>query len=179
MEEEKQIVPPTGFKVVGLIAAVVAILACFIGAVTWINTNMANNAISIQSLQSGHARHEVLISKNSEVLNQHAQLLAIIREQGKAIDVLTDFMTQGGRFTESDGIALSQEVQKVKDRLHHYAILETELGWIKKSIVTLQIDIKENFEQLDRHIYRIGRRQDKVYDEHGGTFEHSWQPEDN
>lgn len=161
------------YKIVGLIASVVAILACFVGAVTWISLNMAENAITIETIQKSIIRHESLITKNSEIINQHRQLLAIINEHGKAIDVLTGFMTQGGRFTEADGHKLYAEVQKVKDRLRHYEVLEVELGWIKKSIGDLEKGITNNFEKLGRSVGIIANKQSKVYEGHMGDFHKS------
>jgi hypothetical protein len=161
------------FKIVGLIASVVATLACFVGAVTWISLNIAENAVTIETIQKSLIRHESLITKNSEIINQHRQLLAIINEHGKAIDVLTGFMTQGGRFTEADGHKLYSEVQKVKDRLRHYEVLEVELGWIKKSITDMEKGLNSNFNKLGASVDIIADKQNKVYEGHMGEFHKS------
>jgi len=148
-QDQKLLIPG---KIVGLIASVVAILACIIGAVTWISVNMANNAVSIEVLQQRQKRHETLITKNAEILNQHARLLSIIERQGDQLNVLNTFMTKGGRFTEQDGKILHDEVQKVKDRLQHYAVLETELSWIKESIARMETNISKRFDSLHKKL---------------------------
>jgi hypothetical protein len=138
----------SSFKVVGLIASVVTILACFVGAVTWVSINMAGHSVSIESLRVISLRHENLIVKNTAIIGQHAQLLAILKQQGAAIDTLNNFMTEGGRFTERDGARLRDELQIIKDRLQHYEILETELSWIKASIARIEASITKRFDSL-------------------------------
>jgi hypothetical protein len=140
------------YKVVGLIASIMAILACVIGAVTWASINMANNALAIKSLRQDHTRYEVLITKNAEVLAQHAELIGIITWQGDQLKVLNRFMTEGGRFTERDGAKLQDEMRDIKDRLQHYEVLETELSWIKKSISRMEVDIARRFDGLHKKL---------------------------
>lgn len=163
------------FKIVSLIASVVTVMACFVGAVTWVSVNVANNAVTIKGAQDSLARHEILINKNSQIIGQHAQLLAILdqhemtfEQHQKTLEVLTTFMTQGGRFTESDGRVLQRELDGVKDRLRHYEVLETELGWIKKSIEELRANLRDQFSSIGRQMETVGRKQDKVYEMHQG-----------
>ena len=136
------------FKIVGLITAVVTILSLFVGVVTWISSSMANNSVSIEALRNAQLRHEVLIGKNSEIIHQHAQLLAIIKEHSKSIDILTDFMTKGGRFTEQDGDVLRDQVLEVKEQLHSYDVMSAELGWIKSSINRMELDLNKKLDSL-------------------------------
>jgi hypothetical protein len=150
--------PNISFKIVGLITSVLTILACFVAIVFWISTNMADNSVSIRTLQEQAQRHEILISKNSEILLQHAQLIAIIDQHESSLNILTNFMTQGGRFTDEDGKALHDELQTVKDRLQHYEILETELAWIKKSIANLEKDLENNFDKLSKQLESLAVR---------------------
>jgi hypothetical protein len=167
------------YKIIGLLASIAAILACFVGAVTWVSLNIAENKVSIEVNQRTNLRHESLILKNTEIINQHRQLLALINEHGKAIDVLTKFMTQGGRFTEQDGNVLRVEISKVKERLRHYEVLEVELGWIKKSILDLEKDIFSSFDKIGSSIQIIADKQDKVYEGHMGEFHirsRNWSP---
>jgi hypothetical protein len=140
------------YKVVGLIGSIVAILAIFVGAVTWVSLNMAKNSISISTLKEGQIRHEVLIQENAEIIRQHAYLISVIDQHGSSIKILTNFMTQGGRFTEADGRRLHLELQVVKDQLQHYEVLEAELSWIKKSIQRIENDLIKRFESLDKKL---------------------------
>lgn len=140
------------FKIVGLIASIITTLAVFAGAVTWISIGMANNTVKIDSLNTGHKRHEMLITKNAEIIRQHAQLLAILDQHDSTLNVLTNFMVKGGRFTEADGKILHNELQTVKDRLQHYEVLETELEWIKESINRLETNIANRFDSLHKKL---------------------------
>ena len=145
-------VPNITFKVIGLVASIVTILACFIAAVTWISTGMAENSVSIKVLREGQLRNATLIVKNSEVSNQNRQLLTIIKQHAAEIESLNKFMTEGGRFTEQDGRVLHEELEGVKDRLQHYEVLETELGWIKRSMARIETDIAKRFEGLHKKL---------------------------
>lgn len=143
-------------KVVGLIASLVTILACFVAAVTWISINMANNTVSIETLKQAQLRHEILIGKNAEIIGQHAQLLAILDQHEDNLKILTEFMTLGGRFTEQDGKKLHEELETVKERLQHYEVLETELAWIKKSIQDIEQELRRSFLQLNQQLKKNG-----------------------
>lgn len=145
MESSPPVTQSNPFKIVGLIASVITTLACFVGAVTWISINLADNKVSIEALKEGQLRHETQIYKNAEVARR-------IDQHESSLKILTEFMTQGGRFTETDGRALYEELRAVKERLRHYEILETELSWIKKSIGNLERDIRERFDSLDEKI---------------------------
>lgn len=151
-DQDKKLINGSAFKVVSLLGSLFIILAGFIGAVTWVSVNMADNSVSITALEQGHLRHESLITKNAEIIQQHAQLLAILKEQGAAIATLNNFMTEGGRFTEADGRKLHDELQAVKDRLQHYQVLEVELGWIKKSIARMEAGLAKRFESLHKKL---------------------------
>jgi hypothetical protein len=149
MVEKKEGIP---YKVVGLVTAIFTVLAIIIGAVSWISINMANNAISIGALKETVGRHEVLISGNAEIIHQHAQLLSILARHGERLDTFEKFMTQGGRFTEDDGHVLEQKVAGVEKQLQHYAVLETELSWIKDSMRRLEININKRFDSLHKKL---------------------------
>ena len=170
------------YKVVGLIASIFTVLAIFIGAVMWISVSMANNTVNIGAVQAVLQRHESRISSNAEdnskVIGQHSQLISLIEQQQKSIDVLNEFMTQGGRFTAEDGRALHADLEKVKTQLLHYEVLETELTWIKKSIEELERNIRQSFNGLDRKLEIVSEKQDKVYEAHGGQFGHGAVPFD-
>lgn len=147
MREESKIGP---FKIVGLITSLVTISACFVGAVMWISVNMADNKISIEVLESGYNKLEILVLKNRKILSQHEKLLIILDQHDSSLKILTNFMTQGGRFTESDGREMSSRLYNVEERIHQYDILATELKWIKKSIVDIEREIKSGFEKLEK-----------------------------
>lgn len=147
-ESKQKIQTMISFKIVGLIATIITVLAIFTGAVSWISVNMANNAISIGSLKETVGRHEILISENAEILQQHAQVLAILSQHGKRLDTFENFMTQGGRFTEDDGHILEKKLQAVEKQLQHYEVLEKELSWIKDSMRRLETDIAKRFDVL-------------------------------
>jgi hypothetical protein len=149
MEEKKN---GTSFKVFGLIASIATVLAIFIGATTWVSINVANNAVSIGTLKETVKRHEILISNNAEILLQHAQLLAILRHHGNRLDIFENFMTQGGRFTEAEGHMLENKLQEVEKRLQHYAVLETELSWIKESMRRLETNMAQRFDTLHKKL---------------------------
>ena len=149
MPDKKEGIP---YKVAGLVTAIFTVLAIIIGAVSWVSINMANNAISIGSLKETVGRHEVLISGNAEILHQHAQLLSILARHGDRLDDFEEFMTKGGRFTESDGHILEQKVQAVEKQLQHYAVLETELSWIKASMLRLETKLDKRFDNLHKKL---------------------------
>jgi hypothetical protein len=140
------------FKIVGLIVSIVVVLAIFIGAVSSVSINMANNTISIGALKEDIQRHENLISDNAIILRQHAQLLAILDQHESSLDILTDFMTQGGRFTEADGHLLENKLQAVEKQLQHYEVLERELSWIKDSMRRLETDMARRFDSLQKKL---------------------------
>jgi hypothetical protein len=138
------------FKIVGLITSLVTISACFVGAVMWISVNMADNQMSIEVLESSYNKLEALVIKNRKILSQHDRLLVIIDQHDSSLKILTNFMTQGGRFTESDGREMSGRLYAVEERIHQYDILKTELKWIKKSIVDIEKELKSGFEKLEK-----------------------------
>ncbi|MBR9682471.1 MAG: hypothetical protein GOV02_02245, partial [Candidatus Aenigmarchaeota archaeon] len=129
------------FKIVGLITSLVTISACFVGAVMWISVNMANNQMSIEILEFSHKKLETLVTKNSKILSQHDKLLMILDQHDSSIKVLTNFMTQGGRFTEQDGREMNTRLYTVEEQMHKYDILATELKWIKKSMIDIENNI--------------------------------------
>lgn len=137
--------PILSFKIVGLVASIATVLAIFIGAVSWISINMANNSVSIGALKETVVRHEILISENAQIIQQHSQVIAILEQHSKSIEILNAFMTQGGRFTESDGHALEAQLSVVEKRLQHYEVLEKELSWIKASMRRIETDIARRF----------------------------------
>ncbi len=137
------------FKIVGLITSLVTISACFVGAVMWISVNMADNQMSIEVLESSHKKLELLVTKNRMILSQHDRLLVILDQHDSSLKILTNFMTQGGRFTENDGREMSSRLYAVEERIHQYDILKTELKWIKQSIVEIKTEIRTGFNKLE------------------------------
>jgi len=152
VENEEKIRNGIPFKIFGLVASIATVLAVFIGAVSWISVNMANNAVSIGALKETVERHETLISNNTTILLQHAQLLAILEQHSKRLETLTKFMTQGGRFTEADGHVLEKQLQDVEKQLQHYEVLERELGWIKDSMRRLELEMARRFDRLGKKL---------------------------
>jgi hypothetical protein len=153
MTTEKTIgVNNTLVKIIGLIGSVIATLALFVGAVMWISVSMADNKIRIEGIEKDHVKYENLIRENRQLLNQHSKLLVILEQHGNRLELLTNFMTQGGRFTADEGKEISDEIGKVKERLQHYAILETELSWIKKSMARIERDLALRFDSLQKKI---------------------------
>lgn len=149
MEKEVKVGP---FKIVGLITSLVTISACFVGAVMWISVNMANNQMSINNLRTSQAKLELLVSKNRQIINQHDRLLVILDQHDSSLKILTNFMTQGGRFTESDGREMNTRLYAVEERIHKYDVLATELEWIKKSIIDIEKELKTGFENIEKMV---------------------------
>jgi len=136
------------FKIVGLIAAVVSILAVFAGAVMYISANLADSTVKIKRMQEDHVRYEALIEKNAELLNQHAKLIVILTEHSKQIDVLTQFANRGDRFTAEDGRQLERELEEVKKQMNTYEVMRNELSWIKSSLQRLDQTISIKLDKL-------------------------------
>jgi len=94
------------FKVVGLIASVLAGLGLMMGASMWLAKGMADltvatqtNATKLEAMARDHIRMEAAIDLNSRVLSQHEKLLAILEQHGEELKVLHEFMLRGDRYT--------------------------------------------------------------------------------
>jgi hypothetical protein len=142
----------SSYKIIGLIGSVVLVLSIFIGATTWVSIRVANNTIGVSGNKESIQRHEKLIADNSEIIRQHGRILSIIDQHESSLEILTAFMTKGGRFTESDGHILEVKLQEVKDQLKHYEVLEAELGWIKESMRRLEINMARRFDSLQKKL---------------------------
>jgi hypothetical protein len=113
---------------------------------------VANNTVGVSGNKENIKRQERLISDNSQILRQHSRILAIIDQHESSLEILTSFMTQGGRFTEADGRILEDKLQEVEKQLQHYEVLERELGWIKDSMRRLEADMARRFDSLHKKL---------------------------
>jgi hypothetical protein len=105
----------SSYKIVGIISSIFVILSMFIGGTMWISMNIANNTVAIKSLTDGQRRHEVLITKNAEIILQHARLLVLLESHSTKIDTLTTFMVKGPRFTAQDGMRHSERLKAIEE----------------------------------------------------------------
>lgn len=168
----QELFTPSPFKIVALIVSIISALAVCVGGVTWVSINMANNAVGLETLrkeaEQHHDRFRIEIDQNKTLINQHAQLLAILKLHGDKIATFESFMTKGGRFTEQDGQDLREDLETVRERLMHYQVLEAELRWIKKSLVDLSDGLKGDLDRLGSQLEKVAQKQDRVYEMHQG-----------
>ena len=142
----------TSYKIIGLIGSVVAVLSIFIGATTWVSIRVTNNTVGVSANKENIERHENLISDVSTILRQHSRILSRLDQHESTLEILTAFMTKGGRFTEADGHILEAKLQDVQKQVQHYEVLESELNWIKESMRRLEINIARRFDSLHKKL---------------------------
>lgn len=150
----------TPYKVVGLIASVIGMLALFVGAVMWLATTFAESAARVKHMETDLAKYEVLIKRNADLLGQHDQLLVILDHHGQKIEVLSNFMTKGGRFTALDGKALDDKIdaQKYELRQFGFSLLDKANFAREKDLRKIEVHIKRLDEGLTRRMNILGTR---------------------
>jgi len=107
------------------------------------------------------------------VINQRIAGLEVRQgTQDRLLRVFHSFMTEGGRFTRSNGDHLSSEVKDNKAELHRVKSIIKEMphAWFKAEFAELKTVVKEQFDKLEISLnllrFKIGTYDQKMKELH-------------
>lgn len=111
-----------GYKVVSLIAIVIAVAGSLVGGTIWVASVRGDLQVvkasmdgRMTGLEKQMVKILVMVEKDRDLLNQYGKVMIHLEQQGEAIRRLQEFASKGERFTPKDLLPVLHRVEALED----------------------------------------------------------------